>query len=264
MVPAPAAPGRWRLPGGLVDHGEHPEHALQRYALAQAGVRIDVGPVHSVVTAIDEAGHTDWIVLEASTPDEAIRDASWVADAALTPGAVSPLAARALGLGPDAPAPVAAPESVPVEPGVVRRRQRFAAYALVTDPGGRVLLTRIREGYPGAGSWHLPGGGTDPGEAAPAGVLRELIEETDQRGRIVGPLFVSHRYQRDALGPEGVPIDWHGVRVVYRAIVDQPTPARVTEAGGSTSDAAWMEVDDALGRSLTEVARDSITRYLKV
>ena len=45
------------------------------------------------------------------------------------------------------------------------RVQRFSTYALATDPAGRVLLARIAPGYPGAGRWHLPGGGTDVGEA---------------------------------------------------------------------------------------------------
>jgi ADP-ribose pyrophosphatase YjhB (NUDIX family) len=113
------------------------------------------------------------------------------------------------------------------------------------------VLTRISEGYPGAGHWHLPGGGTDPGESAEAGLLRELIEETDQRGRLGEPLSVSHRHQRDALGPEGVPIDWQGVRVVYRVQVDAPTPARVVEGEGSTVAAGWFTAVEALGLPLT-------------
>ena len=85
------------------------------------------------------------------------------------------------------------------------RVQRFAAYGLVTDPAGRVLLTRIAAGYPGAGRWHLPGGGTDFGEDAGEGLLRELAEETDQRGRVDGLIGVSHRHNPAAMGPEGVP-----------------------------------------------------------
>src|SRR5439155_26187850 len=48
------------------------------------------------------------------------------------------------------------PHSAPAELPEVTQVQRFAAYGLVTDPDGRVLLTRISPGYPGAGHWHLP------------------------------------------------------------------------------------------------------------
>jgi 8-oxo-dGTP diphosphatase len=139
------------------------------------------------------------------------------------------------------------------------RHQRFAAYGLVTDPAGRVLLTQISAGYPGAGRWHLPGGGTDFGESAADGLLRELVEEADQHGRITGLLTVSHRHTRDAVGPEEVAIDWHGVRVVYEAQVDQPTLPRVMEGNGSTQAAAWFAPADALSLELTEVAYDAVS-----
>jgi ADP-ribose pyrophosphatase YjhB (NUDIX family) len=142
------------------------------------------------------------------------------------------------------------------------RRQRFAAYGLVTDPAGRVLLTLNADGYPGARHWHLPGGGTDFGESAVDGLLRELVEETDQRGRVTGLMGVSHRYQGAEIGPEGVPLSWHGVRAVYRVEVDRPTPARVVETSGSTAAAAWFTVADALARPLTDIAHEMIADHL--
>jgi ADP-ribose pyrophosphatase YjhB (NUDIX family) len=148
---------------------------------------------------------------------------------------------------------------VPVAPP--SRHQRFAAYGLVTDPAGRVLLTRIADGYPGAGRWHLPGGGTDFGETAADGLLRELIEETNQHGRITGLIGVSHRHQRDAVGPERVAIDWHGVRVVFAAQVDRPTPPRVMETVGSTQAASWFQRGEALMLDLTEVAHDAVANH---
>jgi 8-oxo-dGTP diphosphatase len=154
------------------------------------------------------------------------------------------------------------PEIVPWQSAVptgARRHQRFAAYGLVTDPVGRVLLTLISSGYPGAGRWHLPGGGTDFGEDAAEGMLRELVEETDQRGHLDGLINVSHRHHYDAVGPEGMPIDWHGVRVVFRVRVDEPTEPRVVEATGSTAAAAWYAPDEALRLPLTEVARETVT-----
>ena len=67
-------------------------------------------------------------------------------------------------------------------PDGLHRAQRFAAYAIATDPDDRLLLTRIAPGYPGAGCWHLPGGGTDYGEQPGTALIRELVEETGQAG----------------------------------------------------------------------------------
>src|SRR4051794_36091078 len=52
------------------------------------------------------------------------------------------------------------------------RVQRFGAYAAATDPDGRILLAMISDGYPGAGRWHLPGGGTDHGETPEQALAR--------------------------------------------------------------------------------------------
>jgi ADP-ribose pyrophosphatase YjhB (NUDIX family) len=131
------------------------------------------------------------------------------------------------------------------------RRQRFAAYGFATDPAGNILLTLIAPGYPGAGRWHLPGGGTDFGETAEAGLRREIVEETAQLGEI-GPLIsVSHRHQPSVLGPEQVAMDWHGIRVIYRVRVAEPTTPTVLDSGGSTAAAAWFSPASVAGLSLT-------------
>src|SRR5262245_15050724 len=42
------APGKYHLPGGHVEHGEHPAAALAREMAEEFGVRVDVGePVHA-------------------------------------------------------------------------------------------------------------------------------------------------------------------------------------------------------------------------
>jgi 8-oxo-dGTP diphosphatase len=199
-----------------------------------------------------------------------LAGARWVDRVTLGELTLEPFTAQAVGLAlatsDEDPAAARPGADVLVTPNVVvvtppARHQRFAAYGLVTDPAGRVLLARISEGYPGAGRWHLPGGGTDFGESATDGLLRELIEETAQRGRITGLLSVSHRHQRDAVGPERVAIDWHGVRVVFRAEVDQPTVPRVLEGNGSTVAASWFTPADALALDLTEVAYEAVAQY---
>ena len=62
-------------------------------------------------------------------------------------------------------------------------------------------------------------------------------------------------------GPEGYPIDWHGVRAFYRVLVDAPTEVIVEDVGGSTSEACWMalaEVAELPAESLTEVTAEAL------
>ena len=274
-------PDLWTLPGDTIAHGEHPVATVTR-AFAEHGLRVEVGEIRDVITDLDRdpAGqvltHHDRLIFDVRALEGDLAGAVWVSPekiatlplaayivrALLPPldgGLASGLAADAMIDPPVTGPPTPASNGGPVTPP--SRHQRFAAYGLVTDHAGRVLLARIADRYPGAGRWHLPGGGTDFGETAPAGLLRELIEETNQRGRITGLLGVSHRHQRDAVGPERVAIDWHAVRVVFRALVDEPTPPRVMEGAGSTGDASWFSTAEALTLELTEVAHEAIANH---
>jgi ADP-ribose pyrophosphatase YjhB (NUDIX family) len=171
-----------------------------------------------------------------------------------------PFTAAAMGL-PAASADLR-PEDVPDFPSFyaypgpdgLHRAQRFAAYAIATDPADRLLLTRIAPGYPGAGRWHLPGGGTDYGEQPGVALIRELAEETGQVGRLIELLGVASHRDAASLGPEGYPIDWHGVRAFYRVAVDAPTEVAVKDVGGSTSEACWVEV-----RKVARIPADELT-----
>jgi ADP-ribose pyrophosphatase YjhB (NUDIX family) len=224
-----------QLPGGVLRHGEHPTSAAIRHA-ADAGVAANVHRVRECAADVTPERHLDRIVYELRPARVELRDgAAWVDPADVTGYAP---AIRAAVNGDSRP-----------------RVQRFAAYGRVTDGDGRVLLTRIAQNYPGAGRWHLPGGGTDIGEQPAEGLLRELYEETGQRGRVDELLAVTHRHHPAALGPEGYPINWHSVRALYSVAVDVPGTPSVTEvAGGSTADAAWFERSDIPKLDLTEVA----------
>ena len=178
-----------------------------------------------------------------------------------------PFTAAALGL-PAASADLR-PEEVPDFPSFyaypgpdgLHRAQRFAAYAIATDPFDRLLLTRIAPGYPGEGRWHLPGGGTDYGEQPGTALIRELVEETGQQGRLLELLGVASHRDAASLGPEGYPIDWHGVRAFYRVFVESPTDVTVKDVGGSTSEACWMalkEVAELPVDDLTEVTAEAL------
>ncbi|GGQ66117.1 NUDIX domain-containing protein [Couchioplanes azureus] len=262
-----AFPGLWTLPGGGVEQGEDPDDTVVREFAEETGLRVRIVGLHSVTSDVfrlpdtDTWEHTDRIIYDVEIVGGGLRDeTSGTTDrvAWVTPGELPlmPFTAGALGL----PVPPSERPPDPAEPQV-RTNQRFGAYGIVTDPGGRVLLTRIAPGYPGAGLWHLPGGGTDHGELPEAALTRELIEETGQHGRVTGLVGTSHRHDPAALGPEGVPVDWHVVRVLFSVSVDRPTePVVMEDAGGSTAAAAWFDQVTARDLPLTEVAASALRR----
>ncbi|MEV4759777.1 NUDIX domain-containing protein [Micromonospora sp. NPDC049559] len=269
-------PGLWQLPGGGLEHGEHPAVAVAREFTEETGLTIEVGEVRAVVADVirlpdlDVALHTDRVIYDVAATGGVLRDeaagttdlVAWVPPDELSRLPLMPFTAELLGL-PVTPLPEDVPPPwprQPLAPPAADRRQRFAAYGLATDPDGRVLLTMIADGYPSAGRWHLPGGGTDHGEQPATGLLRELVEESGQLGRITGLLGVSNLHNPAALGPEGVPLDWHGVRVTYRLMVEAPTEPVVTERAGSTSRAAWFDLAEARELPLTDVAAAALAR----
>jgi ADP-ribose pyrophosphatase YjhB (NUDIX family) len=266
-------PGAWSLPGGAVDHGENPRDTVVRETAAETGLSVTVVRLHDVLAdlrALPGRGitiHTDRLVYEVSMRGGSLRDrvgqptdlARWCSrdEAAGLP--LRPFTATALGLkaAPVDLRPDESPEypsfyAVPGPDGL-HRAQRFAAYAVATDRRGRVLLTRVAEGYPGGGQWHLPGGGTEYGEQPGIALIRELQEETGQRGRLGELLGVASHRDAASLGPEGYPIDWHGVRAFYRVVVSRPTRPKVLDAGGSTSEARWFPPPELAGLPLTEI-----------
>ncbi|MEV4618737.1 NUDIX domain-containing protein [Asanoa sp. NPDC049573] len=270
-------PGVWQIPGGGLEHGESPAHALVREYREETGLEIAIRrPLTALASVrelwdIDVAWHFDLIVYEVEVRTGILRrevagtsdDVVWVPESDLPGLRLMPFTAELLGQ-PVVPLDFAAPHPLgrrrPPPPRPTDRGQRFAAYGLVTSPRG-VLLTLISEGFPGAGKWHLPGGGTDFGEQPAAGLLRELAEESAQAGEIVELLAVSDHRNPRALGPEGYPIDWHAVRVVYRVAVATPTEPRVTEVSGSTVDARWFTREEVRGLTLTDVAAAAIPAW---
>ncbi|WP_435207095.1 NUDIX hydrolase [Micromonospora sp. bgisy143] len=259
----------WSLPGGVVAHAEHPERAVLRAFSAQTGSTASVQRLRAVVADVsgDTGGvsvHTDRLLFDLAGRDGVPEvtdggvETRWVGPEAASELPLTPFSAELLGL-PAVPLPADAYPTAPPAPSHPDRRLRFGAYGLVTDPAGRILLTQIADGYPGAGKWHLPGGGTDHGEQPTTGLLRELVEEGGQVGRVVELLGVDNLHNPAALGPEGRPLDWHGVRVVYRVLVDAPTDAVVTEsAGGSTARAGWFTAAETVDLPLTGIAASAI------
>jgi ADP-ribose pyrophosphatase YjhB (NUDIX family) len=273
---ASGTPGVWSLPGGAVAHGEHPHDTVVRETAAETGLSVALQGLREVLAdmrALPNRGvtiHTDRLVYGVSVRGGALRVgqptdlARWFSRDELAALPLRPFTALALGvaaasvdLRPDAPPEFPSFHAVPGPDGL-HRAQRFAAYAVATDRRGRVLLTRVADGYPGEKRWHLPGGGTDFGEQPGIALLRELAEETGQRGRLEGLLGVASHRDAASLGPEGYPIDWHGVRAFYRVHVPRPTRPKVVDAGGSTAEARWVEPVDIAPLPLTEVTEEAL------
>ncbi|MDQ5852688.1 MAG: NUDIX domain-containing protein [Chloroflexota bacterium] len=62
---------------------------------------------------------------------------------------------------------------------------RVGAFAIIFDAAGKVLVSRRVD----SGWFNLPGGGVDPDESVPEGLIREVREETGlevEVGRLVG------------------------------------------------------------------------------
>jgi ADP-ribose pyrophosphatase YjhB (NUDIX family) len=277
-----ARPGTWLLPGGGIEHGEDPADAVVRELAEETGLRVEIVRVREVAAELavrpPYLEHTDGVLYDVAVVGGALRpedggtsDATrwgsweggggrerrWVDPAEAMTLPVSRFAAHALGLPPPAGAAVPPGPDPGTDPPGPRPRpprgQRFGVYGLVTRPDGRILLTLIADRYPGAGKWHLPGGGTDFGEQPVDGLLREITEESGQVGRISELLAVTHHHNRSALGPEGFAIDWHGVRAIFRVAVAAPTVPRVWDVGGSTAQAAWFARTEAAQLPLTEL-----------
>lgn len=271
-------PGVWTLPGGGVLHGEHPELTVARETAEEAGLGVGTERLVDVVADVRTLPgegvtlHTDRLIYEAAVTgvrgepsSPKVDEARWVTRREAAGLQLRPFVANALKL------PLTAvdlpPEQLPDLPSFLitehpdgrPRVQRFAAYAVARDQDSRVLLTRIADGYPGAGRWHLPGGGTDFGEQPAAALLRELAEETGQDGRILALLGVASHREPEQVGPEGFPIDWHGVRAFYDVMVEQPQGSRVLEDGGSTAEARWFSPEETAALPLSEVTAEALS-----
>src|SRR5690242_6502390 len=275
-------PGVWSLPGGAVDHGEDPTHTVVRETATETGLSVSVAALRDVLAdmrSLPHRGvtiHTDRLIYTVSVRGGTLVDrvgrptdlARWHTPAAAEKLRLRPFTAVALGLPAASadPRPEEAPDfpSFFAYPGPegLHRAQRFAAYAIATDPADRLLLTRIAPGYPGAGRWHLPGGGTDYGEQPGEALVREIAEETGQLARVTGLLDVTHFHNPNAYGPERRRLSWHTIRALYRGVVDGPTVPVVTEVDGSTAEAGWYAPAEVAGLDLNDFAAVVLRRYL--
>ncbi len=125
---------------------------------------------------------------------------------------------------------------------------RLAAYAVITDAQGRVLLALWNEGS--RRQWTMPGGGVEIEESVEQAVVREVREETGYDVRLGALLGVDtyvlppHRRLNDS----GRSLK--AVRTIFRAEV---TGGELTaEQDGSTDEARWFTLDEV--RALERVS----------
>ncbi len=131
-------------------------------------------------------------------------------------------------------------------------RTRVAAYALVRDEAGRVLLCHIAPSVGVGDIWTLPGGGVDFGESPAQAVLRELAEETGLSGQLRELREVSDRLFTSPDGGDRL----HAIRIVYEVDVDGGDLR--DESEGSTDTCRWVALDEATALPLGELARRTI------
>ena len=270
MTAVSQLPDSWWLPGGGVEHGEHPADAVVREFAEETGLDVEVAALREIVS--DLTAYTpEWshhhlaviydLKLAGGTLARDVVESDavnvWTHPSDIEGSPVSPVIADVLGVtGPSLPTPRWERQVPASQPS--QRRRRIGSYAWITDADGRVLLTLIAEGSWGAGLWHLPGGGIDFGETPERCVLREIHEETDQDA-VLGELrCVSSKHDRESTADDGEPEDFPGVSIVYTATIATPKPLRILDIGGSTSDVRWFHPGEIADLPLTLTAQRAL------
>jgi 8-oxo-dGTP diphosphatase len=118
---------------------------------------------------------------------------------------------------------------------------RLAAYAVIVDDEGRILLTWWNgEQHPERAGWSLPGGGVDYDETVLEAVVREVREETGYDVEVGAPIGV-HSFTAGGLDRPGRP--FKGVQVLFDARITGGELGTL-EVAGTTDFARWLPLDE--------------------
>ena len=241
----------WTLPGGGLDLGVDPRDAVVREIKEETGLDAEVGETARVYSAHIPGAWRDGQQVDA----HALRI---VYDGWVAPDAPEPACAEVDGSTVDAkwiPVADVLSGSTPVVGMVTEalaghrpiEMQRVAAYAVIRRVADgyaeEVLLTRIGPLGHHTGSWTLPGGGLDHGEAPAAALAREVVEETGLEAK-VGELLDVHDIHFSGTAPSGRFEDYHGVHLIFGATVPDGAEPHVLEKGGTTDAVAWVPLAD--------------------
>lgn len=242
LAPYISATGQWTLPGGGLDHGEDPRAAVVREIGEESGLDAQVGETARVYSAHMPRAWRDGRRVDAhalrivydgrvapDAPDPKVREI----DGSTVAAAWMPIADVRSGVVPTVPMVTEA--LADYEP---HRMQRPAAYALI-QRNDTVLLTRISALGQHAGSWTLPGGGIDHGEAPADALAREVTEECGVACE-VGQVLGVHDVHFSGTAPSGRWEDFHGIHLIYAATIPAEAAPRVAEQDGTTDAVAWV------------------------
>lgn len=136
-----------------------------------------------------------------------------------------------------------------------RKRQRIAAYGVIRDDAGRLLLARASPALTLRGRWFLPGGGVQHGESPPDSLRREIEEESGLRVEL-GPLLDVLSDVRTI--PDGTSL--HTVRLVYR--VESWEGTLRPEVDGTTDAVEWFTLSELRDLPLALYVQDVVERLL--
>lgn len=241
----------WTLPGGGIDHGEHPRDAVVREVREETGLDVEVGETVRVYNLHLPSAWRDGRRVDA-------HSLRLVYEGTVAKDAPEPRVVEVAGSTVDAAwvrVSDVLEQRVPVVSLVLEaladhrpfQLQRVAAYLLAVREGS-VLLTRISQRGFHSGSWTLPGGGVDHGESPRDALVREVREECGVACRVDGLVAVDDVHF-SGTAPSGRHEDFHAIHLVFSGSVPGDAEPRVVEVDGTTDAVAWVPLADvASGR----------------